>query len=75
MKILLLYYSGAGNTKFIANIIEKTLIERNHSVKAIKITEKSINSLDNDYEVLFLGFPVIFRNAPELVYKAIEKLF
>jgi flavodoxin len=42
MKIKLLYYSGAGNTKYIANIIEKTLTEKNHIVNSIKITENNI---------------------------------
>ena len=74
MRILLLYYSGAGNTKFIAKFIEKILLKENHVVKLIRITEKSINILDNDFDVLILGFPIIFRNAPELVYKSLEKL-
>jgi len=74
MKILLLYYSGAGNTKFIAKVIEESIIERNHIVKSIKITEKSIETLDNDFDILFLGFPIYFRDAPELIYKALDKL-
>jgi len=74
MKIQVLYYSGAGNTKFIANSIENKLSERNHIVKSIRVTEKSIPLLDNDFDVLFLGFPVFFRNAPALIYKVFEKL-
>jgi flavodoxin len=74
MKIKLLYYSGAGNTKFIASIIEMALIQKSHIVNTLRITEKSINLLDNDFEVLILGFPVCFRDAPELVYSALRKL-
>ena len=74
MNIQLLYYSGAGNTKFITNIIEKSLIKKNHNVKSIRITENSIMSLENDFDVLYLGFPIIFRDAPKLVYKVLEKL-
>jgi len=74
MKIQLLYYSGAGNTKFIASIIEKKLSEKNHAVKSTRITEKSIALPDNDFDVLFLGFPVFFRNAPKLIYKVFEKV-
>ena len=40
MNILMLYYSGAGNTKFIANVIENKLAQNNHVVKSLKITEK-----------------------------------
>ena len=67
MKIQLLYYSGAGNTKFIANLIKNKLIEKNHIVNSFKIIEKGINLLDNDFDILFLGFPVIFRDAPKLI--------
>jgi len=74
MKIQLLYYSGAGNTKFISNIIENKLSELKHIVKSTKVTEKSIMLLDNDFDILFLGFPVFFRNAPSLIYKIFEKL-
>jgi flavodoxin/ferredoxin len=74
MKTQMLYYSGAGNTKFIAKIIENKLAQNNHIIKSIKITKKSIDTLDNDFDILFLGFPVYFRNAPELVYKVFEKL-
>jgi len=74
MKIQLLYYSGAGNTKFIANIIENKLSEQKHIVKSMRVTEKSIVLLDNDFDILFLGFPVFFRDAPKLIYKVFEKL-
>ena len=74
MNIQLLYYSGAGNTKFIASIIEKSLIVKNHCVKSIRITENSINLLENDFDILYLGFPIIFRDAPKLVYKVLEIL-
>jgi flavodoxin/ferredoxin len=74
MKVQMLYYSGAGNTKFISKIIENKLVQNNHIIKSIKITKKSIDSLDNDFDILFLGFPVYFRKAPELVYKVFEKL-
>jgi flavodoxin/Pyruvate/2-oxoacid:ferredoxin oxidoreductase delta subunit len=74
MNIQLFYYSGAGNTKFIADIIRNKLIQNNHTVKYTKITEESIYSSDNDFDILFLGFPVFFRDAPELVYKLFENL-
>jgi len=74
MKIKLLYYSGAGNTKFIANIIERKLLDNGHIVKSIRVTEKTMALLDNDFDVLFLGFPVFFRDAPELIYKVFEKI-
>jgi flavodoxin/ferredoxin len=74
MKIQLLYYSGAGNTKFIANSIEEALSRKNYDVNTIKISEKSINSLNNDFDILILGSPVYFRETPELVNKILDKI-
>jgi flavodoxin/ferredoxin len=74
MKVQLAYYSGAGNTKFVAKLIENRLVQNGHIVKSIRLTEKNINSLDNDFDILYLGFPVYFRDAPKLVYKIYDKL-
>jgi len=57
-----------------AEIRKKILLNENHVVKSIRITEKSIRVLDNDFDILIIGFPIIFRNAPELVYKALENI-
>ena len=73
-KIQMLYYSGAGNTKFIASIIEELLIKRGHVVNSIRITEKGIDFLQNNFDILFVGFPTYFRDAPSLIYKALDKL-
>jgi flavodoxin len=74
MKIKLLYYSGAGNTKLIASIIANKLSEKNYIVKSIRVAENTIALLDNDSDILILGFPVYFRDAPNLIYKVLEKL-
>jgi ferredoxin/flavodoxin len=74
MKVQLTYYSGAGNTKFIAKIVENRLIQNGHIVKSIRLTENNINTLDDDFEILYLGFPVYFRDVPKLVYKIHDKL-
>ena len=74
MKIKLLYYSGAGNTKFIASIVANKLIKNGHIVESIRVTEKSISTLDDDFDILYLGFPVYFRDAPELIYNIFDKI-
>jgi len=42
MKITLYYYSGAGNTKFIAKKVKKHLETNNHNVEMIRITQKTL---------------------------------
>ena len=69
----MLYYSGAGNTKYIANIIENKLVKNNHNIKTIKISEKNIGLLDNNFDILFLVFPEYFRIIPELAHKILRK--
>lgn len=56
MKIALLYYSGAGNTKFIAQNIFKKLQEKSCNVELLKITSKPIPELCYDFDLYIVGF-------------------
>ena len=69
MKIAIRYYSGAGNTKFIAKKIEKALKKNSHVVSSVKISEESNrDDIGDDVDVVGIGFPIYFREAPELVF-------
>ena len=74
MKISILYYSGAGNTEFIAKKIEKSFKNKSHLVSSEKIKEDSINNVEDGFDVLGIGFPIYFREAPELVYDLLRSL-
>jgi len=74
MNIALLYYSGAGNTKFIAQNIYKKLKEKSYDVKLLNITNKPIQELNHDIDLFIVGFPVYDLVAPKLVKDLVQNL-
>jgi flavodoxin len=74
MKISLLYYSGAGNTKFIAKTLAKKLKEQSHEVKFIKITDSLAQNFDQSSELFIIGFPVYDLTSPLSVRALVNNL-
>lgn len=75
MNVLIRYYSGAGNTKYIANKIAKSLLSKAHQATCEKITDESNKEhIDNQFDMLGIGFPVYFREAPEIVYDLLNRI-
>jgi len=74
MKLSLWYYSGAGNTEFIARKISKRLLEQSHDVTLRRITAQSIKSVKQDTDLLIIGFPIYDLKPPDLVRELVENL-
>ncbi|MBT3314720.1 MAG: hypothetical protein HN390_08900 [Anaerolineae bacterium] len=75
MKIAIRYYSGAGNTKFVAKKITKALKQNSHRVSSVKVSEESNREgIDDDFDVLGIGFPIYFREAPELLFDLLKRM-
>ena len=75
MKISIRYYSGAGNTKYIAKKIAKSFRKNAHYVSNEKISEESnTNGVGEKFDVLGIGFPIYFREAPELVCDLLKRV-
>ena len=66
------YYSGTGCTAMVADCLYETLKQRNCAGNMQFISEKATNPSQHD--ILFLLFPVHSFNAPEAVYRWIDKL-
>lgn len=67
LKISIFYYSGAGNTKFIAKKITHAL-SNEFTVTSKRITEKVLTTTrELECDILGIGFPIYFRKPPELV--------
>jgi len=75
MRLLILYFSGTGNTDYIARYIEKKL--QIYS----SIIDVSFLSIENcspeelkDYDIICFGFPVFELNSPEIVRNFLANL-
>lgn len=73
MKIAIYYYSGAGNTKFIAKKINKRFKELKHEINFIKITNNSICDVKH-YDMYIVGFPIYDLTSPQLVKDLINNI-
>ena len=69
-KIGIIYFSGTGNTKFIAQTIKEELEKHNINSDLINIEKDKIN-LDN-YKSIIIGGPVYVERYPEILLKYVE---
>ena len=69
-KIGIIYFSGTGNTKFIAQTIKEELEKHNINSDLINIEKDKIN-LDN-YQSIIIGGPVYVERYPEILLKYVE---
>lgn len=71
MKGIILYFSGTGNTKFIANKISEEFIKNGCEIDIHSIEEKiDLNNFTYDY--LILGFPKYFEYVPQNFIEYLE---
>jgi len=71
-KVSILYYSGAGNTKFIAKNIRLQLEALSYNVKFTNINSKTVQNIVFNEDIYIVGFPVYDLSAPKLVQEFVE---
>jgi len=74
MKITLFYYSGAGNTMFIAKKVKMHLEANNHEVEMMRITQNTLAGFKQDADAYLIGFPVYDLSPPLLVQDLVRNL-
>ena len=74
MRIGLYYYSGAGNTKFIAKALAKKLKVLDHEVLMLRITDKHAQTFEQNVDLFIVGFPVYDLSAPSSVRTLVNNL-
>ena len=67
----LVYFSGTGNTKFVATIIKRELEKYNKEVNLINIEKDKIDP--KDYSSIIIGGPVYVDRYPEILIKYMEE--
>lgn len=74
--IIIYYFSGTGNTWWIANTLQQQLIEHGHQVKCYSIetlTTEDVMKQVNAAEHIILGFPVYGSTAPRPMMDFIQR--
>lgn len=69
-KIAVIYFSGTGNTKYIAEKMKKAACDMNFEADLINIEKDKINP--GIYENIIIGGPVYVERYPEILLKYIE---
>ena len=75
MNISIVYFSGTGNTKYIAELLESGFNE-NNDVDLIKLEDiifKRVSFDINKYDLIGLGFPTYGFNPPLNVYNFVKR--
>lgn len=77
MRILILYFSGTGNTKRIAEIMQQVFISRNSLCRIIPIEDITRSNEHPDFsqwDKIGIGYPVHAMDAPQIIYDLLDSL-
>jgi flavodoxin/Pyruvate/2-oxoacid:ferredoxin oxidoreductase delta subunit len=73
-KILLILFSGTGNTLHIAKMIQSDFEARGCQADIFDISSPPSNINLDDYDFVGLGYPIYAFNAPKIFFNAIKKM-
>lgn len=65
MKILLIYYTGTYNTRFLSNKIKERFILDNHEVELVEFNKDAPTIDASNYDLIGLGYPIYGFNSPK----------
>jgi NAD-dependent dihydropyrimidine dehydrogenase PreA subunit/flavodoxin len=74
MKILLLYYTGTYNTKYLTNLLKNKLEKKLHNVDIFEVKGESKPIDLTPYDLIGLGYPIYAFNTPKIFYKYLKNL-
>ncbi len=77
MKILLIYFSGTGNTKMITELYREAFENAEHEVTVTELPsthERLVETLAESYDIIGIGYPIHAFNAPKLILKLCKLL-
>lgn len=75
MKILLLSFSGTGNTNLCASFLSESFLSKGHEVKQLSYThEREIPPDIPSYDLIGIGYPIHAFNVPKTFFRFLKKL-
>ncbi|MEG2848462.1 MAG: EFR1 family ferrodoxin [Bacilli bacterium] len=69
MKINIIYFSGTGNSKYVANYLSEKLINSSNEVNIYSIEENY--EINEEVDLLIIGGPIYAGNVPEKLIKSV----
>ncbi|KLU59006.1 flavodoxin [Peptococcaceae bacterium CEB3] len=64
MKVLVLYFSGTGNTEYVAKYLQKRLLGPLRQIE-LRSTENTLPEKTAEFDLLIIGFPIYAGAPPE----------
>lgn len=64
MNILLIYFTGTFNTRFITEMVRNEFIKYGHSVEMVEVNYKTESINTDNYDLIGLGYPIYAFNSP-----------
>ncbi len=75
MRILILQFSGTGNTYYVANLMKKAFTSHENEVVCYPIEKLTdVNELISQYDVFGIGFPIYGSDMPSIVKNLVETI-
>ena len=73
-KVLLVYYTGTYNTRFLTDRIKERFEKMNYAVDRVEITSSTPAVRVEDYDYVGFGYPIYGFNAPRPFWQYFKKL-
>ncbi|MDY2746551.1 MAG: hypothetical protein SOV57_05035, partial [Bacilli bacterium] len=74
MNVLLVYFTGTYNTRFLVSKVEERFVNLGASVKKIEINKDSPIEEVSSYDYIGFSYPIYGFNAPSCFVKYIKKM-
>ena len=74
MKVLLIYYTGTYNTRFLTNQLKEELVKRGNQVDTVEINANTPVVDTTSYDLIGFSYPIYGFNSPLSFNKYVRKL-
>lgn len=74
MKILLIYYTGTYNTRYVTNKLKARLENEKFKVDTLEVNIDTKPVTLNDYDIIGIGYPIYAFNSPNIFNKYLRKI-
>lgn len=74
MRVLLVYYTGTYNTRFLTDTVGRAFTERGHEVSRVEVSRGAPPTDATEYDLIGMSYPIYGFNSPLPFNKYLKKL-